>query len=690
MTWEPVDGAHHYRVYYSNSSGAFIEMTDNPVPAPYAGFTYSAQSLPPGTYQWFVRAFTQLGAPIGETEDPGEFVVSSLDIATYTGPCSVGVSCVVGQTPTLEWEHVPNAGSYRVYVAVDPNFTNITREYRTVFNTLTPRETLLDSQAGQSFYWFVRPCINPDSPSTSPCGPFTNEVQQGAFSFKKQSAATQLLSPAVGTAIADEPTFTWTDYLDTSGDHAVTQEARKYRIQVSTANTFATIIDEDYVDQTTYTPFDKTYPEGPLFWRVQAIDGSGNPLTFSTGRQLTKSSPPVQPIAPASASTVDRVPTFRWEPLPFAAKYEVEVYKNADTLYSSTNRVANASGPTATKLTGWTPTTALPAGSYAWRVRRLDVDNRPGVWSGGGTFTLAPQTPALSSPADDAMIYHDDLEFYWAVSNSAVQYRFQSSTAPSFNSPFETQLTSAPTWAPTKHYPDGTYYWRVQVLDSASNVLATSATWSFAKQTPMTTRLTIMTPSPTTVIDPGTVTIKGVLKRRDTGAGLANRSVVVMGRRATSTTLSRLATVTTDTVGNVTFRHTPRRFWVYQLRFPTNGVVIGSRSAQRLVKYQPVMKTAMSKTEIRKGRSTRVTGSISPYFKGRLIHLQKQTAAGRWKTVKSKRLGRPANTSPRVTKFAFPIYGGRTGFYYYRVTFPAKKNVNLGITGYNMVVRVTP
>ena len=31
------------------------------------------------------------------------------------------------------------------------------------------------------------------------------------------------------------------------------------------------------VDQTTYTAQTKTYPEGPLFWRVRAFDASNNP-----------------------------------------------------------------------------------------------------------------------------------------------------------------------------------------------------------------------------------------------------------------------------------------------------------------------------------------------------------------------------------------------------------------------------
>ncbi len=79
-------------------------------------------------------------------------------------------------------------------------------------------------------------------------------------------------------------TFHWQDFLkrNQSSSPPVTQEARQYRIQVSTVADFAKIMDDKIVDQTTYTPFDKTYPEGQLYWRVAAIDGSSNPLLLET------------------------------------------------------------------------------------------------------------------------------------------------------------------------------------------------------------------------------------------------------------------------------------------------------------------------------------------------------------------------------------------------------------------------
>jgi hypothetical protein len=148
-------------------------------------------------------------------------------------------------------------------------------------------------------------------------------------------------------------------------------EARTYKIDVSLAADFSSILDTATVDQTTYTPFSKTYPEGPLYWRVQAIDGSGNTLTKSPARLVNKASPKVVPTFPTNGSTQTGVPFFQWTPQAYAATYLVEIYKNGDTLFSPANKVLSATA----KFSAWAPTTSLPSGVYAWRVRRNDADN---------------------------------------------------------------------------------------------------------------------------------------------------------------------------------------------------------------------------------------------------------------------------------------------------------------------------
>lgn len=695
MTWTPVTDAHTYRVFILDG-GLYKQIGP---PLRHAGFTYRGNetafgaSLSPGTYAWFVRAYDKDGALISETmaEPPRAFVISPLDVVAagqYQSPrqCEASPVCAVPETPTLQWDPVPEAGSYRVYVAVDAKFTNIVREYFTNFTELTPRESYKDSQAGQAYYWFVRPCINPNRPG-SPCGPFNESVHPGV-AFRKASAAVkepsdeELITPSI---VEDEATFHWEPYLQTNQGliPKADEDATSYRVQVATVNDFAKTIDERVVDQTTYTPFDKTYPEGPLFWRVQAIDGSGNALTWSPGRALTKSSSKVEPTAPLAGASVTGLPTFRWKAQSFAAKYTVEVYKNGDPLYSASNRVLTAT----TKLTAWAPRSRLPAGQYTWRVRRLDVDDRPGQWTEMGAFTLTGVgQPQLQQPAHGTLLKNNTLLFSWAGSQGASKYRAEVSTSNGFGNLFDSQTIAMPAWAPTKSYPDGQYYWRVHALNDSNGIVATSATRAFTKAIPYSAAVSLQA-STTKVVGAGSVTLSANLTRQDTGAALRNTSVRLMGRRATDTSYRLIKTLVTDNRGVASTALNPRRHWDYQVTFPSSGVVTGAASSPVKVRYQPVVTADFTDGLITKGERTMLKGTISPHYRGQKIYLQKR-ASGRWRTVATKTLGEPTRSTPRVIKFSFGLAPTKGGSHVYRAFFPARKKVHLRAMSNDRTVRV--
>ncbi len=490
MTWQPYTGATYYRVRYGIAGSGIINGTplSGGTQLPYAGFTYAGVPLPQGTYLWYVEAWDGSGelADNYNPLDERTFTVgppATLGDSDYLSParCKPSQVCAKeGDTRTLSWNAVPDAGAYLVYVAQDQNFTNIYREYKTIYPMLTPRESYLDNQAGQAYFWFIRPCVDYAVTQCGP-GPDTSaNIHAGAY--QKASAPVNLSSPAGGANVPNLVTFAWSDYLATNQAllPQESQEARQYHLQVSTVLDFASILDDVTVDQITYTPFSKTYPEGPLYWRVQAIDGSGNQLTLSPVRQVNKTSPAVVLSAPANGATVAGLPTLSWTPTNYVASYNLEIYKNGDLSFSPTNRVANV----ATKLAAWSPTTAFGSGPFAWRVQRVDVDGRVGPWSAGRTFTLQPAAPSLLTPADLATISSDNLLFTWTGVAGAAQYRLQTSTSTSFSSPVESQVTAMTAWAPTRHYADGTYYWRVQALDAAGNVVSTSSVRRFTRATP--------------------------------------------------------------------------------------------------------------------------------------------------------------------------------------------------------------
>jgi hypothetical protein len=384
MTWTPVDTADYYEVWYSVQGSGVEQKLSGSTKLRYAGFTYAGDPLAPATYTWRVKAFDSGNALIGTPSASRSFTIDTIGTATYEGPCSTALTpCTVKDTPTLSWGSVDDAGLYLVYLAQDVNFSNIIKTYQTQYTTLTPRESLLDNQAGNSYYWFVRPCV-----TETRCGRFDDTVFDEAFAFHKSSKAIVLTSPTNGAIVPNLVTFAWTDFVTTNlaDPDSPTQEAKQYRIQVSTVADFATILDDKTVDQTTYTPFDKTYPEGTLYWRVQAIDGSGNALTQSTARSVVKTSPKISLQFPAAdVKLVANLPYFSWDPQDYAARYELEVYQKGDTNFSPSNRVLDQ----LTKMAAWAPTQVLETGSYAWRIRRLDADGKPGPWSLGRKFSIA-------------------------------------------------------------------------------------------------------------------------------------------------------------------------------------------------------------------------------------------------------------------------------------------------------------
>ena len=143
-------------------------------------------------------------------------------------------------------------------------------------------------------------------------------------------------SPSTGTTTTT-PTKRPRKYL--GGAARSHQTAQKYRIEISQSSTFATTVDSREVDQSTYTPWDGTLPEGALYWRVQAIDAEGNHLNWGQTRQVNKASGAVALSSPVNNVAAGGFTPFQWQAKDFAASYSIEVYKNDDLTFSTANRV---------------------------------------------------------------------------------------------------------------------------------------------------------------------------------------------------------------------------------------------------------------------------------------------------------------------------------------------------------------
>jgi hypothetical protein len=489
-----------------------------------------------GNYDWFVKAYDNRGLEIGSGPTSTFRIddlqpVSGQRLALSGLGLDNGTTCVksladadgicadLTATPVLDWDPVPNAGLYLVYLSKNRSFQNMVYGDQSNPSLLPstsntrwiPTVALPDSQAGVAYYWYVRPCK-----TRSYCSPDPTEATH-AFSKKSNTVAAYEPVSASGDAplvgyqsdappaqVGNDVRFTWDDYLATNqtprkldpatGEHS-DQAARGYRLQVDTSPAFSStpLVDDVTVDQTTYTAWGTTYPEGQLYWRIQAIDGSGNGLAWSDAMPFVKQSPRPVLTSPVGGDVASGMQPFRWDPLPFAASYDLQVYKNADTNASATNLVLSTSGIRQVAYTLTSPLTADTA-AYVWRVRRTDARGQKGAWSAWGRFTVGGAPPTLAQPAGGAYVPGTDTLFTWQPSAEAASYRFERRRSTDTYS-VESVTTVSTRWAPAATLTEGAWEWRVTSLDATGKPV-TSSLWR--RFTVDSTRPTVTTRTPAT------------------------------------------------------------------------------------------------------------------------------------------------------------------------------------------------
>ena len=500
LRWTPVVGASEYRIRIRQAGtilwGALPDRFRYP-----AGEDTGSAWIGPDTYEWTVEAYNGAGQLLSESLQTRTFVVAPSAAVTGQRVALEGVasgtpstSCAkaldpslpmadqqcmgLRATPVLRWDPEPNAALYKVWISRDQQLTNVIDWYATDQSMFIPTNALIDSQAGSAFYWHVQPCR-----SLLNC----RSLEHAKHAFNKISNPVELLTPTQDSSFANSVTFTWRDYLQTNvaaprdasgvGSVAADVEAMTYRVQVDDDPNFQSPLETAVVDQTTYTSPGTTYPEGPLYWRVQANDGSNNPLTWSTPGRFAKRSPAVTLSSPTGDRTTSGSEPLRWAPLAYAARYEVEVYRNADTIGQSGNLVFSGSSRQAA-ITPPTPFAVSPT-SYTWRVRPLDAGNRPGPWSElgapGARFRVVGQAPTLTAPQPDTLQPGNDLLFSWTAVDGAAEYRFERRRVGE-SGVDEAVRTPALAWAPSQ-VGDGRWEWRVLALDNAGATIGGSA-WS--------------------------------------------------------------------------------------------------------------------------------------------------------------------------------------------------------------------
>jgi hypothetical protein len=503
LRWSRMAGADRYRVYTRHLGDiAFSEMPGT--------WTFNAaddrrgEAGAPGDYEFYVEAYT--GNKVIGTGKVGRFTISQLPaVADGSYAAALSGNAVTGngttrvdtcnatlpascqnlrQTPVLSWENPdPDVGYYKLVISKDAALTNIVRTYDVSSTMFIDNDALQDGQAGSAYFWELLPCTT---------GRLCSVPFRARHSFNKLGRPVTLTAPRNGAEIKDEVTLSWDDYLTTLArpdsasdpdsltplDTPAATEARSYRVEIAGDPAFQSTYTTVDVDQTTFTLFNNTLPEGPSYWRVAASDGSGNPLQFSETRMFQKSSPSPVEALPDPGSTVRGDQPLSWAPLAWARSYDVEIYANNDTVPSPANRIV-AINTRQSVLTLGRPL-AVSDKAYTWRIARRDARERVGAWSELRSFIVAGSGPSLLAPAEGASkVSPVDSSFTWSQVPNAAYYRWELRPGSGNSGSSVNITTPATSWAPTDALAGGSWTWRVVALDSAQRDLGPSLSGSF-------------------------------------------------------------------------------------------------------------------------------------------------------------------------------------------------------------------
>ena len=521
LRWAPITDAASYRVWVRRDGDGWLPASSQNLLTASLGSAamtdISDDLFAAGQYRWMVRAYDTNGAQIGAASPEWVFTIAPLGSVTGQEAALDGTTLGTAEscdlrldaggtdgprcnpmpsTPVVSWDKVPGASLYQVWVATDASFTTpMEPESRFSATSNTMYAPNLSSQVSaypdndtgnptSAYYWAIVACK-----STTSCGStLRGQLGYATNAFVKKSPAVELVSPAADTeVVGSNVTFTWKDYLATNSaliekSKTITgepspQSAMLYRFQIAMDSNFQDIRESVVVDQTTYTSPHQLFSAGPLYWRVRAIDGDANELTWSEVRRVTKKNPVPQLTQPADGSQVSPTTILRWQPMSAVNGYRVEVYKNNQV--SPANLVCSTANSDARYAALACPKPLAPNGSgendqYRWRVQRVDASTLANAWSQEQTFRVSPAALQVLSPVSGAGAAPNGAVLNWTVAPGAASYRIDlrnESTGQNLTS----VTTIASAYAVPSNLTTGTYRWTVTAFDSAGGAMATTS-----------------------------------------------------------------------------------------------------------------------------------------------------------------------------------------------------------------------
>jgi hypothetical protein len=277
-------------------------------------------------------------------------------------------AAVVSFAPAFTWAKAKGAAKYEFQIAADRGFGSIISNG--TIKTRNTAATLTSAPADGAYFWRVRGIDSKDR-----AGKWSGtRVLAKAFSAKPA-----LQAPASGSTVVAATQALVLRWSPVVG-------AVKYQVTVATDSSLASPVLNAVETQGSVLGLPGSLADGQTYyWAVAPLDAQNHRgarsdvATFLWTWPSTVSNLQVADSNP-EARVVD--PRFSWNPVPGAAKYELEVNSSDD--FAPESKVCCEDPTTGTSLS---PTKVfLDNDSYRWRVRARDADNNAGAWTTGPNF----------------------------------------------------------------------------------------------------------------------------------------------------------------------------------------------------------------------------------------------------------------------------------------------------------------
>ena len=252
----------------------------------------------------------------------------------------------------------------------------------------------------------------------------------------------------------------------------ITFGAETYRVQVSTATDFSTLVLDDSTVSATSRATGLLSGDTTYYWRVNAKNVIGSSDWSAYGTFTTVPAIPVLSYPGSAATGIGVTPALTWGAVNGATLYHVQV--------STVSTFASLVAEDSTLTLATTQLTALTANKlHYWRVSAKNAAGISGAYTAAASFTTIA-TPSLSSPANAATNQPVAPTLTWSAITGAATYHVQVSTI----SDFSADVLDYPDVSTTSKGLSGltystTYYWKVQATNSNNDTGYTSSAISF-------------------------------------------------------------------------------------------------------------------------------------------------------------------------------------------------------------------